>query len=393
MKKFIVAAAGLLLTGAMVSTASAEPGVSFNGDARTRAFYKQDYNFVDSDTSNWNSRVRLKMRAESKGGAWAIARVRMADAQWDGAQDQTKAAAQGSNIYTDYAYMGTTIGDGPVSIEGGLMPFNITTWSIWDIRTDAANVAYKSDMTTATFFYHKVDEVDEAAILIDPRSDLRDDDDVDRYGGILNQKFDGGWGLVASVWYQDDAQLTDKSGVGVAGEVTGAIGSANVLGTAAWYEADMRLNKALTSDPDNDPWGVYGQAAFPVGAVTLTGGVGYTADGFIADGDFGPFIMLSDVSNIATGIGIGSLGETTFVAFVPSMKVSEELTLTGVFAYADIDDYGVTDVDSAMEISGKAVYVVTDGANLTGEVGYLDLDSDVLDEPAIGAGLILNIEF
>jgi hypothetical protein len=394
MKKLIVAAAGLMLAGAMVSTASADAGVSFTGDARTRAFYQQDYNFIDSDTSNWNSRVRLKMKAESKGGAWAIARVRMADAKWDGAQDQTKAAAQGSNIYTDYAYMGTPIADGPVSIEGGLMPFNITTWSIWDIRTDAANVAYKSDMTTAMFFYHKVDEFENEPItgLVVP-TDVIDDDDIDRYGGLLNQKFEGGWGLVASVWYQDDAQFTDKTGVGVAAEVTGAIGSANVLGTAAWYEADMRLNKALLSDPDNDPWGVYGQAAFPMGAVTLTGGVGYTADGFVADGDFGPFIMLSDVSNIATGIGIGSLGETTFAAFVPSFKVSEQLTLTGVFAYADIDDYGNTDVDSAMEFSGKAAYVVTDGATLTAEAGYLDLDSDVLDEPAIGAGVILDIAF
>jgi hypothetical protein len=391
MKKLIVAAAGLMLAGAMVSSASAEPGVSFTGDARTRGFYKQDYNFIDSDTSNWNSRVRLKMKAESKGGAWAIARVRMADAQWDGGQDQTKATAQGSNIYTDYAYMGTPIGDA-LSIEGGLMPFNITTWSIWDIRTDAANIAYKSDMTTAMFFYHKVDEFEDVAGVVVP-TDVFDDDDIDRYGGLLNQKFEGGWGLVASVWYQDDAQVTDKTGVGVAAEVTGAIGSANVLGTAAWYEADMRLNKALLSDPDSDPWGVYGQAAFPMGAVTLTGGVGFTSDGFIADGDFGPFIMLSDVSNIATGIGIGSLGETTFAAFVPSFKVSEQLTLTGVFAYADIDDYGTTDVDSAMEFSGKAAYVVTDGATLTAEAGWLDLDSDVLDEPAIGAGVILDIAF
>ncbi len=50
------------------------------------------------------------MKAESKGGAYAIARVRMADAIWDGAQDQTKAAPQGSNIYTDYAYMGAPMG-------------------------------------------------------------------------------------------------------------------------------------------------------------------------------------------------------------------------------------------------------------------------------------------
>ena len=117
MKKLIVAAAGLMLAGTMVSTASAEPGVSFTGDGRARAFYFQDYNFVDSDTSNWNSRVRLKIKAESKGGAYAVARLRMAEAKWDGTQLTRKGGEQ-SNLFTDYAYVGTPIG--PVAIEGGL---------------------------------------------------------------------------------------------------------------------------------------------------------------------------------------------------------------------------------------------------------------------------------
>ena len=86
----------------------------------------------DSDTSNWNSRVRLKVKARTKGGAYAIARVRMADATWDGAQDQSKGTAQGSNIYTDYAYIGTPMGPVPYLIEAGLMPFNVTKFSVYD---------------------------------------------------------------------------------------------------------------------------------------------------------------------------------------------------------------------------------------------------------------------
>ena len=41
MKKVIAVAAGLMLTGVMVTTASA--AVSFSGDARIRGYYEKDY--------------------------------------------------------------------------------------------------------------------------------------------------------------------------------------------------------------------------------------------------------------------------------------------------------------------------------------------------------------
>lgn len=392
MKKLIVAAAGLMLAGTMVNTAAADPGVSFTGDGRVRSFYLQDYDFTDSDESNWNSRVRLKIKAESKGGAYAVARIRMADGVWDG----TKITRGNTfnNLYTDYAYVGTPMG--PVAVEGGLMPFNVTTWSVWDIRVDGLNIKYKTDTTTLVGFYHKVDEFDEAQIgefisynpdgtiksKVAFNNDLVNDDDVDRYGVLLDQKFDGGWGLVAAVWAQnDDQSTTDKDGFAAAAEVTGTAGTVGLLGDIAWYQGDLL-------GLEDDPFGVYGQVAAPLGAVTLAAGLGYTMDGFVADGDFGPFIMLSDVSNIATGIGIGTGGDTLFGALVPSMKVSEELTLTGVIAYADIDNDAL---DSAFEVSGSAAYAVTDGATLTAEAGYLDIDG--FEEPAVGAGLILDVEF
>ena len=397
MKKLIVAAAGLMLVGAMVSNASAEAGVSFKGDARARGLYRSDYNFVDSDTSQWQSRVRLIFQGESKGGAYANARVRFADSTWDGSQ-KTRALGEGSNIYTDWAYVGTPMG--PLAIEAGLLPWNLTRWSDWDSRVDGLNVKYVNDMTTVMAFYHKLDEFDETDILTVPvfntdgslagtvttNNDIVEDDDMDRYGVYVNQKFDGGWAVAGAVHMQaDDQGAGDRDGVTVLAEVTGAINNVAVLADAHWQEADV----ALTPD---DPWGLYGQAVVPVGAVNLLAGVGTTQDGFVVDGDFQQLIMLSNDSSIATGYGIGAFGDTTFGVLSPSMKVSEQLTLTGVVAYADIDGAGkYAEADSALEISGRAAYAVTDGATLSAEAGYLDVDG--LEEPAIGAGLILVIGF
>ncbi|KGO35299.1 MAG: hypothetical protein ACWGKN_18840 [Desulfoprunum sp.] len=406
MKKLIVAAAGLMLVGAMVSNASAEAGMSFKGDARARGLYRDNYYFgeltdaagnkLDDDKSQWQSRVRVIFQGESKGGAYANARVRFADSSWDGTQ-KTRALGEGSNIYTDWAYVGTPMG--PLAVEAGLLPWNLTKWSQWDQRVDGLNVKYVNDMTTVMAFYQKMDEFDNSAT--DPvyrngkqigTMDLVDDDDMDRYGVYVNQKFDGGWGVVGAVMMMNDDQgkdASDRDGVAALAEVTGTIGNVAVLADAHWQEADV--DPLLFSNGD-DPYGGYLQAVVPVGAVNLLGGVGTTQNGFVVDGDFQQFIMLSDDSSIATAYGVGAFGDTNFVLLSPSMKVTEQLTLTGVASYLDIDaNDSFSEADSAFELSGRAAYAVTDGATLSAEAGYLDVDG--FEEPAIGAGLILVIGF
>lgn len=408
MKKLIVTAAGLMLAGTMVSSAFATTNVpiTFNSDARARGQYFTGYELDgtvqngelgnDTDTSEWNSRVRLKVQANTAGGAYAVARVRMADATWDGAQGQSKGSAQGSNIYTDYAYLGTPMG--PVAVEAGLMPFDITTFSFYDERVQGVHVKYASDNTTVVGFYHKTDEYENDDTGKVVPYDIVNDDDKDRYGVWVNQKFDGGWGVVGSIWMSNNnqAQTVNQGvddGVGTALEVTGTAGTVGLLADFAWYEGDL-------VGRSDDPLGFYVQAAMPVGAASIAVGAGMTTNGFIADGDFGPFIMLSDVSNIATGVGIGSIGryvtmdqteltaDTNFVALVPSMKVSEQVTVTGVLAYADIDH---PLVESALEASGAVNYTVVEGAVLTAEAGYLDVEG--LTDPIVGAGLSLDLSF
>ena len=398
MKKLIVAAAGLMLTGAMVSSAIAATNVpvTFNSDARARGQYFSGYKVTgvnladgtlqnDSDTSNWNSRVRLKVKAETAGGAYAIARVRMADAVWDGAQSQTKASAQGSNIYTDYAYLGTPMG--PIAVEAGLMPFNVTKMSVYDVRVQGVHLKYASDMTTVVGFYHKSDEYENDPVTgLVVADDVINDDDKDRYGILVDQKFDGGWGVLGSIWMSNNDQASTveirvDDGIGTALEVTGTAGSVALLGDFAWYEGDL-------VGQSDDPLAFYVQAAMPVGAASIAVGAGMTTNGFVADGDFGPFIMLSDVSNIATGIGIGTYGDTNYAALVPSMKVNEQVTLTGVLAYADIDN---PIIESALEVSGAVNYAVVEGAVLTAEAGYLDVEG--LEDGIVGAGVSLDLAF
>ena len=115
MKKVIAAAAGLMLVGTMVGSASA--AVTFSGDARVRAYYQTDYDFgrtaegvrTNEKEQSWSSRVRVVVRAESKGGAYARARIRMADTTWDGT-NQTRDRGAGTNSYVDYAYIGVPMG-------------------------------------------------------------------------------------------------------------------------------------------------------------------------------------------------------------------------------------------------------------------------------------------
>ncbi len=373
MKKVLVAAAGLMLVGTMASTAMAE--FKFSGDARARYYFQSDYDNAEfandqaSDSSTlWNSRVRFKIEADTKGGAYVKTRVRLAEGTWDGT-DNTRAKGEGSNFYTDYAYIGVPFG--AVTVEGGLMPRDITPWFFLDGRSDAVQFKYKTDSTGVLAFYDIVDE----------NSDDVNDDDAVMYGLVLNQKFNGGWAMTAAGVYTDD-EIADEDGFAGTVNVAGAVGS-TALAAELSYEED--------ASGDDDGFGGYASATLPLGSVELLTMAGFTVDGFEMDAaDFGPFIMLNDYSQIATGYNFAEKGDSMFLSVAPSMKVSEMLTLGAQVTYVNIDVEAGDDVD-AFDIGATASYAVTDGASLNGVIGYLDIDGD--EDNAFGAGLSLEISF
>ena len=386
MKKFIAVAAGLMLTGAMVTTASA--AVSFSGDARVRGYYEKDYDFGIGDNLNArtnekkvfaNSRYRVKVHADAAGGAYVRSRILISN----GTHGTVPSSKTG--VDTDYMYLGVPMG--PVTLEGGRMPANITTFFLWDRRYDMIIGKWSNEMTAIEVWYNKLVE----------SGDLIDDNDVTGIYGLLKQKFAGDWGMtLAGAYLIDDvteAPLNDRSGFTGTIEVSGPAGPLSLTAAFAYQEGDL-------AGSEDDGYGGYIEGSMNFGATTVALNAGWAQDGFAADDDFG-FIMIGGASSITPAgpwetLG-GTDGNTTWFGGKVGFKASEALTLTGILAYATIDDIG-----DAFEISGRAKYMISDGASVQWDIGYLSwsadtgyrpLDRFINESDPFGTALTFEISF
>ena len=384
MKKVIAAAAGLMLAGTMASVAVAEvePGVSFSGDARARYYLQNEYASADSEDTHWNSRVRLQWKATSKGGAYAVGRFRLADANWDGTQKNRKGADAG-NLWVDKAYIGVPFG--PITVEAGLTYRNLSDFTYAWEGADAVDFIYKGENTNMRAFIQVEDEYEEDVLddegnTLVAANDGENDNDIMWYGAHLTQQFAGGWGLMAFAAYQDDEQATDASGVFGGAKVNGAFGGVTMAAELGFFESEL-------TGGDDDALGGYVEATVPVGPASLYGIVGFAQDGFVVDDDFaGQGNVMGNYSQIS-GFAIGgdALGDTTFFVVAPKYKATEKLSLGANLGYYD------GDVDSAFEVGLDASYAVTDGASLNAIFGYVDFDES--DQNPLGFGLSLEISY
>ena len=384
MKKVIAVAAGLMLTGALVTTASA--AVSFSGDARIRGYYETDYDFgrtvpviegqvvprtrTNEEDIKANSRYRVKINADAAGGAYVRSRIKIGDGTQGGVPN-TK-----TTVTTDYMYVGVPMG--PVTIEGGRMPANVTTWFLWDDRFDMIIGKWANDMTGVQFWYRKVVE----------SNNLLSDDDITGYYGLLTQKFAGDWGITLAGAYIDDATIADLSGFTGTIGFGGPAGPVTLMGEFSYKDADLSATSA------DDGYGGYLQAGMDFGATSVSLKGGWAQDGFASDDDFG-FIMLGGASSITPsavaqfGQFNGVASDTTFIGGTVGFKASEALTLTGILAYAQYDEQG-----DAFEISGRARYGISDGAAIQWDIGYLSWSSDTIEEDSpFGTALTLEVSF
>jgi len=382
MKKVIAAAAGLMLVGAMVGTASA--AVSLDGDARARGYYQSNYDFgrmTDGKRTNeiensFSSRVRVRFVATSKGGAYARARVRMADSTWDGTKG-TRNKGAGSNSYIDYAYIGVPMG--PVVLEAGMKQVNLTKFTYWDRSNDLLHLIWKNDMTTVQGWYAK------AAEFTDADTDFIDDNDVDNWVLAWTQKFAGDFGMTIAGAYVNDETPVDGSGGWATINVGGPAGPVSLEAELAYKSSDLLPG-------DDNGYGAFINAGFDLGAAAVTVSAGATKDGFVADDDFG-WIMVGGAASITPGITaeIGDMGDTWWLYAVSSFQVSESLKLKGILGYSDIKD-----IANMTEISGSLVYQISDGANFQWDIGYLSISgtdaSNITTDPFGTAGTF-NVSF
>jgi len=391
MKKVIAAAAGLMLVGTMVGSASAD--VSFGGDARARAYYQQDYDFgsttVDEETGAVTrdreqdnfiaSRVRIQARATAPGGAYAVGRALYGNGTWDGGNSGT------ADIDADKAYIGVPMG--MTLLQAGRLPVDLlrsTAFFEQDVTKDGLQFdVMATDMATIGLWYFINYEARQ-------NGDNVDDNDISDYGIYADLKFGGDWGTRMGILYRDDQVLNDDR------DDDGAFGGIEFAGPGG----PLAISGAIAFDDRGEGdtgWGAFASAGMQFGATGVALEAGFTDKGFVTDGDYG-FIMIGGGASI-TPYTIGSEGESNWWIGVPvSFAVSEMLTLKGNLAYIDMDEFG-----EGFEISGSLVYLISDGANVQWDIGYLgysqgeggiDGDFSLDDEGSpFGTALTFNVSF
>lgn len=360
MKKIIAAAAGLALAGTMAVTATAaedvRPQLTIKGDARVRMGLNRD-SLSGAETNDFlDSRVRVQSKYKAKGGAYAIVRMRIGDARWDGTAN-TGDRGEGTNFRIDKAYVGVPVG--PVTIEGGYTPTSVTRFTHFDQRDDRLSVTYKNEGTTLKAFYDKDHEYS---------ADVIDDEDANTYGLQLNQKLGSDWTLVALAAYGDDETPADVSGFIGSISGMGKVGNIGIDADFMYVEEGGVSWGDTVSDADDDAFGGGVAVSTDLGAVALKGALGFTDGGFRVDRDWG-YEMIGGWTPITNISNVGNGGDTIFAGLTAGFKVSDKTTITGNIVYLDID---ADALESALEVSGKVTYAVSEGASLTAGLGLLD---------------------
>ncbi len=370
MKKVIVAAAGLMLAGAMTSTAFADAGVSFSGDARARVKYFNEYTSSSSEDLFFESRARLAFVGESKGGAYVKARFKLANGKWDGT-NQTK-GTHSRNISVDYAYLGVPLG--AVTVEAGLYDDRgITPFTIFADDVDTLQFIYQADSTKLTAFMDMVHENTLNAGV---------GENVTAWGLVLDQGFSCGANLTAGIRYQYNPNSGGPEGLIAGLDVTGQVGGMTLSGGLGYKDEDF----TATTD---DGFGLWARLDAPVGAATLSVIAGGTFDGYTPDwGEFDAFYVTTDYTMIADGYMIGEAGDAFWGVLRGTYQASEKLELAAQIAYAKEDDGRDEDI---FEIGARASYKILDGASLSAMVGYADYDE--ADRSPLGMALSLDVKF
>ncbi len=371
MKKIIATAAGLMLAGAMVSTAVAADGVSFSGDARFRALTKVDYDLnadMNDDNEFLNTRTRLAISGDFE-NTFAHMRLKIGDGNWDGGHN-----TGGVEVETDYAYLGAKLGN--TTVTAGRQ---VASWGnkflIWDARKDRLKVVTKvSDTTKVLAFYDKRTETVDNVVDLDDINGLdaaenATDNDMNTYAAGWIQD----WGVATTKFL---ALYLDDETTGGDGRMFGTLafsvtpGAATIIGEVSYKEG------AGSAD---DQVGGFAGVILPMGDMTIVLPVAFTQDGFVADNDFQPTYMFGTANPMAI-MNFGDNGDT--LAFAPYVDYKMgDITLHGGITYAEIDGFAdVTEVDAGITVAlNKNAYVSAKAAYLSVSPEYGDAD-----DPKVG---------
>ena len=162
---------------------------SLSGDARARLVYTDDGNDSYSD---WDSRVRVKIKGKTESGAYMRARVELFSQDWG-------TDLGDSNVATDYAYLGFKTNGFDVS--AGRQKVDTTLWFLNDGRSDRFRFAYSANGMTVAYSYDQFEETYAA------------ENDLSSHGLFYNHKITDAFAVTTQLFYQVDSADTDREGL------------------------------------------------------------------------------------------------------------------------------------------------------------------------------------
>jgi hypothetical protein len=330
----------------------------------------------------------------------------------------------GLDTITDWAYMGIPIG--PVTLTAGRMPDFTDVWFRFDKRLDAVAATYATKNTSVTALFAKIYESQAATSQAAQQNltpyvlgaaDAHEDRDVNQWAVIAKQNFIGGWSGLFYGIYQDNqlgdvtakytnattgaTSIQDVSFSGFKGTVKaeGPAGPVKLLGELSYAQKSLSTNGMTNSiwyDTDNSPiykngigqvsdaYGGIFHAKMDFGPAAGTFVLGFTRNGFQADGNYG-FLMMGgamagtnpDIPGVGSPItAVNRIGQnpvnanysanTVFVGLIGDYQINKMYKLVGILADSSVTGYG-----NLVELSGMVNIAVTDGA-------YINLGGGIL---------------
>lgn len=361
--------------------------VTFSGDARARYIYKDSYgfgNFGKGAHGFWDSRVRINVHAKSKGGAYARARMRLADQKWGGDVDRKTS----DTLWVDIAYLGVPIG--PTVLEAGLLKSNVTRFFEYDQSVDQLQLMWDMFGADWTAFFRMVNEAQFSLFEVDRVND----NDHAGVGLIGKKSFLDNYTAQFAIGYVADMRdnflagdyIPDATGLVWSLFLNGKLADLAFETEVAFKAANARQSRDEEGFIQNqfnidrgDGWGWYVEGAHPIGSFTPILNIGICAHGYAADNDFG-WLMIGNSNNepIAVISQLGDDGDWFWIA--PSIKyaASERLSMRANFVYVNVrpdeqafEDDEVLHYDSLYELSGEITYKISDSTTFSWKIGAL----------------------
>lgn len=339
MKKLIVVMLSALLAMALVVPAFAAD-ITMGGDARVRGMWidNADANDDAADKiANWDERFRLKIEAELDSGTKVMTRIKVADGDWGTNQAEGDG---GPMISTDYAYLVIPYQSVTLTVGAQLGSWG-NKFMAWNGEVDRFKVTTKMDNVTLGGFIQKTVEANQTFGSAD----------MDGYSVFAVGSFDNAKAGIIAIYVNNEV-ASDADGYIVDVFGNGAVGEIGLDGELVFRGGDMY-------DVDGADMGAYVAANMKMDQVGLGLTLAYAADGFVADDDWTPTLLIGTTqANAIMNFGQG-VDDSSDIAIVLSADfgISDALSAGAKIAYI-MSEVGAWDGD-LIEIDAFMNYALT----------------------------------